>query len=150
MAQQAASLTVKQETIDDVAYALEYLKVQPEIDPKQIVITGHSLGGTLLPRIAQRTPAAAGYISLAASSRPLEDSILDQLRERLASQPTPSPEDQAEFAAVSKQVALVKSPELKKETPSSDLPLGVPASYWLDLRNYNPAEEAKSITKPCC
>ena len=31
-----------------------------------------------------------------------------------------------------KQVALVKSKKLSKDTPASDLPFGVPASYWLD------------------
>ena len=148
MALQAGSLTVKQETIDDVEYALEYLKAQPEIDKQRIFIAGHSLGGMLLPRIAKRTPAATGYISLAGASRPLEDLMLQQTQEILSKQPKISDEEQAELEKLKKQVALVKSPELKKETPASDLPLGVPAAYWLDLRGYQPAEETKEISKP--
>ena len=148
MALQAGSLTVKQETIDDVAYAIEYLKSQPEIDKKRIFIAGHSLGGMLLPRIAQRTPDAAGYVSMAGSSRPLEDLVLQQTQEILSKQPKISDEEQAGLDQLKKQVALVKSKELKRETPTSDLPLGIPAAYWLDLRGYQPAEEAKSITKP--
>ncbi len=148
LAMQAGSLTVKQETIDDVVYALEYLKSQPEIDKQRIFIAGHSLGGMLLPRIAQRTPTAAGYIGLAGSSRPLEDLILQQTQEILSKQAKLSDEEQQELDKLKKQVALVKSPDLKRETPASDLPLGIPAAYWLDLRGYRPAEEAKSIDKP--
>lgn len=148
MATQANSLTVKQETIDDVAFAVEYLKSQPEIDKQHIYIAGHSLGGMLLPRIAKRTPDAAGYIGLAGSSRPLEDSLIEQTQEILAKQAKISEKEQAELDALKKQVALVKSPELKPETPASDLPQGIPAVYWLDLRDYKPAEEAQSIAKP--
>ncbi len=83
MVAQANSLTVKQETIDDVTYAIEYLKTQPEIDQKRMFIAGHSLGGMLLPRIAKRTPEAAGYIGLAGCSRPLEDTMVQQLQKSL-------------------------------------------------------------------
>lgn len=148
LALQASSLTVKQETIDDVVFAVNYLKSQPEIDKNRIYIAGHSLGGMLTPRIAAKTPDAAGYISLAGSSRPLEDSFLEQALELITKQPTLSDEEQAEVESLKKKVAMVKSPELKRETPASELPLGIPAAYWLDLRGYKPAEEAKSITKP--
>lgn len=148
MAMQAASLTVKQETIDDVVYAFDYLKKQPEIDPKRIYVAGHSLGGMLLPRIAARTPDAAGYIGLAGSTRPLEDLIWQQTEEILSHQATLGEDEKAELEKLKAQVALVKSPDLTKDTPAADLPLGIPAAYWLDLRNYKPAEESKAITKP--
>ncbi len=70
IAMQAGSLTVKRETIDDVVDAVEYVKAQPEVDKDRIYIAGHSLGGMLMPRIAERTPAARGYICLAGSARP--------------------------------------------------------------------------------
>jgi dienelactone hydrolase len=148
MALQASSLTVKQETIDDVAYAVEYLKSQPEIDKRRIIVVGHSLGGMLLPRIAQRTPDAAGYVGLAGSARPLEDLIVQQTEEIMSKQPQLSDEDKAELEKLKKQVALVKSPELTRETKAEDLPLGIPAAYWLDLRGYEPHTEAKQIDKP--
>ena len=148
MALQASTLTVKHETIDDVVYALDYLKAQPEVDQQRIYIAGHSLGGMLLPRIAERTPTVAGYIGLAASSRPMEDLILDQTREILSKEAKISEEEQAELDKLTKQVALVKSTDLKRDTSATDLPLGIPAAYWLDLRGYEPAESAKSIEKP--
>jgi hypothetical protein len=46
------------------------------------------------------------------------------------------------------QVARVKDPSLSPATPAADSPLGFPASYWLDLRGYNPAEVAKKLQMP--
>ncbi|HYT45490.1 MAG TPA: hypothetical protein VEP90_24405 [Methylomirabilota bacterium] len=50
--------------------------------------------------------------------------------------------------SIKKQVALVKSPDLSLSTPASDLPLGVPASYWLDLQGYHPEEIARGLQQP--
>ena len=41
--------TVKEETVDDVSSAIEYLKYRPEIDGRRITVIGHSLGGMLAP-----------------------------------------------------------------------------------------------------
>jgi hypothetical protein len=43
---------------------------------------------------------------------------------------------------------LADSPELSASTPASELPFGVPASYWLDLRGYKPVEVAAALGKP--
>ena len=45
-------------------------------------------------------------------------------------------------------MALVKSEQLNEDTPASELPLGVPASYWLDLRQHDPVQEALQISVP--
>jgi dienelactone hydrolase len=42
----------------------------------------------------------------------------------------------------------VDSPDLSPSTPSSDLPFGVPAAYWLDLRGYDPAAAAAALDRP--
>ena len=46
------------------------------------------------------------------------------------------------------QVALVDSPTLSPSTPASELPLGVPATYWLDLRTYDPLATAAGLHVP--
>ena len=54
-------------------------------------------------------------------------------------------EEQAALDKLAEQVARVKDPQLDAlDVPASDLPLGIPAAYWLDLRGYNPAEAAKA------
>ena len=41
-----------------------------------------------------------------------------------------------------------ESPDFAASTPAKDLPLGAPAAYWLDLRGYDPAKEAKTVRTP--
>lgn len=142
------SLTVKQETVDDAVAAAALVAKHDRIDPKRVFIAGHSLGGYLIPRIAAATDVPAGYISLAGSARPMEDLILEQQRYLISLDGRVGPEEEALMTKMEKQVALAKSDELKAETPSSELPLGVPARYWLDLRDYRPADEAKPIARP--
>ena len=141
-------LTVQEETIDDVVAAVEFLKTRNTILNDQIYIAGHSLGGYLIPRIAQQTPDVAGYILLAAPARPMEDLVLEQTQYILSLE--------KELDKASKEKLLAQTEEavtsIKELTPDSDIPsdqlLGVPASYWLDLRVYDPLTEIQQIEKP--
>lgn len=143
------SLTVKEETIDDAVSAVEALASQSKIDPKRIFVLGHSLGGTVLPRIGKAEPRIAGFISLAGSTRPLEDIILDQVQYVMSlSGKEASAKEQKQLKELEQQVAKAKSPTLSEKTPRSELPLGIPARYWLDLRDYDPAKAAADLHKP--
>ncbi len=148
MALSLNSLTVKEETIDDAVAAVEALKSQDKIDPKRIFVLGHSLGGMLIPRIGKASPKIAGFISLAGSTRPLEDLVLEQTRYILSLDGTASQEAQKKLKEIEQQVAQVKSLKLSEDTSKGELPLGGPPKYWLDLRGYDPAETAKSLSKP--
>jgi len=148
MALRLGALTVREETVDDAAAAVAALAAQPKIDARRIYVLGHSLGGTLLPRIAQASDGVAGFISLAGSTRPLEDHILEQTRYLLTLAGPPSDEQAAALAEIERQVAKVKSPDLSPETSITELPLGIAPRYWLDLRGYDPAEAAKAIQRP--
>jgi dienelactone hydrolase len=140
--------TVQEETIDDALAAVRQLRESPQIHSKQIFVLGHSLGGYLLPRIAAADAAIAGLILLAASSRPLEDVILDQISYLLSTQGNTTPEQQQYLNTLAQQVARVKAPDLQPTTPASELPLNVPAPYWLDLRAYQPIELARQLSQP--
>lgn len=72
------NLTVKEETVEDAVYAADFLRQDPRIDPTQIYIAGHSLGGMLAPRIDADGGDFAGLIILAGSPRRLEEIIKDQ------------------------------------------------------------------------
>ena len=148
MAQVAKTLTVKEETIEDAAAAVEALKLQSKVDPARIFILGHSLGGMVFPRLGTSQTGIAGFISLAGSTRPLEDLVLEQTRYILALEGKPSPQAEGVLKILERQVAKVKSNELNLETPAVELPLGIPASYWLDLRDYDPALTATEIRQP--
>jgi uncharacterized protein len=143
-----SNITVKEETVDDAATAFQVLASQEKIDPKRIFMLGHSLGGTLIPRIAKAQPGYAGFICMAGLTRPLEDATMEQVKYILSLEVKPAEEDQAKIEELKGQVAKVKSPALTTDTPKGELPLGVPAKYWLDLRGYEPAKEAQSVKKP--
>jgi dipeptidyl aminopeptidase/acylaminoacyl peptidase len=140
--------TVKDETIDDATAAVALMRNTDKIDKNRIYVLGHSLGGMLIPRIAAQTPGAAGYIVMAGATRPLEDLVLDQIKYLLPLQAglTQSQMDETLKQTIA-QVNDVKNLKPGDSLGSNGL-LGLPASYWLDLKDYKPAVMAKSIKKP--
>jgi uncharacterized protein len=142
----AERLTVKEEVIDDALAAVALLKRQEKINPKKLFVIGHSLGGYLLPRIGRGDAGIAGLISLAGTTRPLEEVIVEQYNYIFSLDGKLSEQEQKELEKTRAQVARIKSPELK--IGDKGLPLGVPASYWLDLRGYNPPQLAQSLKQP--
>ncbi len=141
------SVTVKEETIDDALAAAELLRDFGPVDPDRIFVLGHSLGGMLVPRIAMRDNRIAGFVLMAAPARSLEDAILEQMTYLYWLDDHLSKSEQEQLTKITVQVARVKEPELSLATPASDLPLGVPAKYWLDLRGYDPVELAHKIER---
>jgi hypothetical protein len=143
----ADQITVQEEVIDDALTGLELLRSRPEIDPQGLYLLGHSLGGMLAPRIASQSPDLAGLIILAGPTRPLEDIILDQVAYLSSLDGAVSAEEQAQLDLLKEQAAQVKSPSLVTQ-PAANLPLGLPAAYWLDLRTYQPAQIAAQLELP--
>ena len=144
----SGSLTVREETIDDAVSAVRFLQAHERIDGNRVFVLGHSLGGYLLPQIGAEEQGIAGLISLAGSARPLEEIVLEQMKYLSALNGEAAEESQQKLQDREKQVAMVKSLELKPETPAGQLPLGIPASYWLALRDYDAAERARTLQMP--
>lgn len=143
-----SQLTVQEETIDDALAALALLRSRSEVDPKRVYLLGHSLGATLAPRIAAQDEKLAGIILLAGITRPLEDVALEQVAYLAGLDGSVDAAEQKNIEALQTQAARVKDPGLTSDVPADDLPLGIPAAYWLDLRGYQPAETAKSLSIP--
>ncbi|MCE5310676.1 MAG: hypothetical protein LLG20_23805, partial [Acidobacteriales bacterium] len=94
-------------------------------------------------------PAIRGFIMLAGSTRPMEDAIIQQMSYILSNEPSiPQAKKDETLNAMRAKVAAVKDPKLSAETSARDLPLAIPAEYWLDLRAYKPAEMAKQLKQP--
>ena len=141
-------LTLKEETIDDAVAALKTLKANARIDKNRTYILGHSLGGMAMPRIARDATDAAGFIIMAGSTRPLEDLIVEQTEYIYSLQGKKSAEQEKSIADLKEMAKKVKNPSLSSATPAKELPLGVPAAYWLDLRAHDPADEIKAVSQP--
>lgn len=136
--------TVKEETVDDAALAVDVLRQQPNIDPQRVFVLGHSLGGYLAPRIAQANANLAGLIIVAGLTRPLEDTMLEQYQYIASVDKNAVPAEV--LAALPAQVQAIK--DLQPGDEGQPAILGAPAAYWLDLKDYRPTEVAKSVTKP--
>jgi dienelactone hydrolase len=142
----AMDYTVEQETVEDAVRAADLLRHQPEIDPKRIFVLGHSLGGYLAPRIANRDARLAGLIFLAANARPVEIMALEQ-NEYVASLGNgPSPEVQKRLADLRAEVVKVRNLDPGKSNPP--VLMGLPLAYLLDLRGYDPLAAAKRLAIP--
>jgi uncharacterized protein len=142
------ALTVKEETIDDALAAAQLLQQQPAIDPERVFVLGHSLGGWAIPRIAEAAPGLRGFVVMAGSTRALEDVVLEQIAYVSDLDGTRSKDEVANLAKLEQQVARVKALTPASRVDKKDLPLGVPAAYWLDLRAHSPAKLIAAETRP--
>jgi dienelactone hydrolase len=144
----AAGFTVNDEYLHHALAAVELLRHRPGIDPARIFVLGHSLGGTVAPRVAAADPAIAGLVIFAGGAQPLHWSAVRQFRHLASLDQATAAASQQLIDTVTRQAQAVDSPGLSSATPDADLPFGVPASYWLDLRGYDPAATAATLGKP--
>lgn len=143
----AATVTPHDEVVEDAVLAARLLASQPEVDANQVFILGHSLGGLLAPQITMSFPEAKGTIILAGPSRPLEEIVLDQYEYIFNLDGTLTSIEKQHIKELEAQIARVKAPGLSAKTAANMLPLGLPASYWLYLRDYNPVTTAASLSQ---
>jgi uncharacterized protein len=138
--------TLEQETIEDAVRSIAVLRQQPGIAADRIFVLGHSLGGYAAPRIAARDGKLAGLIFLAANARPIEDVALDQNTYVAHLNGNPSPQVEQRLDALKAEVAKVKS--LEPGQPVPQVLMGLPGAYLMDLRDYDPAAQAKKLHLP--
>jgi uncharacterized protein len=136
-----AEFTMTDEYVPDAIEAIEEVRGRG-LGP--VFVLGHSMGGTAAPRVAAADPDVAGLILLAGGAEPLHRAALRQVR--YLAEATPGM--QAAVDGLAAQVARVDSPDLSPGIPAGELPFGVPAPYWLDLRDYDPAALAATLDRP--
>jgi dienelactone hydrolase len=143
-----AGFTLTDEYVPQATAAVRLLRGHPAIDPARVHVAGHSLGGTVAPRVAAAEPSVAGLIILAGGAQPLHHAALRQVRYLAGLEPGTGAATRPVIDALARQVAAADDPALPADAPGSDLPFGVPAPYWLDLRGYDPATAAATLGKP--
>lgn len=134
------------EAIDDAVAIIGQVADMPEIDSTRIYLLGHSLGGTLAPRIAQRSSRLAGVIFFAGAARPLEDLLIEQVE--YINSLSPSKEAEAQIAVLKRQAANVK--KLGSYGYDESLPplMNLPLSYWTFANAYKPLEVVTTLDIP--
>lgn len=139
-------VTQKEEVIDAALQAVELLRKTPGVRPEQVYLVGHSQGGYLAPRIAREAPDLAGIVVLAGSTRPLQDSMLEQLT-YFASLDPDNPQLREVLEATRQFKAIVEDPALSPDAHVA-LPTGGGATgaYFIDDRGYDPPAVAKGLS----
>jgi dienelactone hydrolase len=140
------SYTLDDETVGDAVRAIAVLRSQPGIDPNRIYLLGHSLGGYASPRIAARDGKLAGIILLAGLARPVEDAAKEQTEYVTHLKGDPDPGEQARLDQLAAEVQKVKALDPKGDNPP--MVLGFPTTWWLNVKGYDPATEAKKLGLP--
>lgn len=144
------NFTIYDEVIDDAVYAIEYLKSLDIVNAHQIYIVGHSLGANQAPRIAEGRNDVAGLVLMAGNVTPLQDLVVEQVKYLTSLIPDDDPQKALAEVQIELYVAfqtLLNADTLAEDTDPSLL-LNSPASYWMDLRLYNPAKLAASLDIP--
>jgi hypothetical protein len=142
------TFTVKDEYLDDARAAVALLASRPEINPKRIFVAGHSEGGYLAPRIALGNPQVAGIIILEGNTRRIEQAVVDQLHYLAGLGGANGADIEKAESEAKAQKEAIENPGLKAGTTVKLLNATVPATYFLDLRDYDPGAVAARLEIP--
>lgn len=142
------SVTIDAEATDDALAAIDLASTIKEVNSNRIYVLGHSMGGMLAPRIAERSrKPLSGIILLAANARGLEDLIVEQM-EYLASLSPLSEIANAQMEEIKKRVANIKKLGSADFDSSIQSPFNLPLKYWSSLKQYNQLNVAKHLDIP--
>jgi pimeloyl-ACP methyl ester carboxylesterase len=147
------AFTLTDEYVPQALAGLRLLGEHPAIDPARLYLAGHSLGGSVAPRIAAAAaadggPGVAGMIILAGGAQPLHWSAVRQFGYLATITPGGAAALQQALDTITAQAKAVDDPGLSPATPAETLPFGIPAPYWLDLRGYDPPAAAAALRTP--
>jgi hypothetical protein len=137
------AFTTKLEVEDDALNVIAYAKKVSQVDSQKVYLFGHSLGGMLAPRIASKTNLK-GIILASAPARKLQDILLEQNNYFYTLSKDTTKAGKLALADTEKQLNFAKTLTSKTLAPDSII-LGLPASYWVDLNDYNQVATAKKL-----
>lgn len=138
------SITIHEEVIDDAVSAVGLGATFPEINTSEIFVLGHSMGGMATPAIAAKAGNVRGIILLAANARPLQDLLLEQTN-YIFSLDSLTATEKKQLEILNRQVEASKRSDLTTAMLPNELPMNVPASYWISLNQYHPLEIASVL-----
>ena len=137
--------TMDLETTDDAVAAVAALRAAPGIDPDRVFVLGHSQGGMLAPRIAQRSGHVAGLILLAAPARSLLTILPEQNRYLLNADGRIDAQEQQFLDELDRKIASVRGDTAMAD---QDTPLGLSAGYWRAFEKVDPVADARQLKLP--
>ncbi|ONF73162.1 hypothetical protein AVR91_0207790 [Amycolatopsis keratiniphila subsp. keratiniphila] len=135
------------EYVPHAVAGIEILRGWPTVDDDQVFVVGHSMGGKFAPRVAATGSKVAGLVVLAGDTVPMQWSMVRVIEHLTKIDPATAALLPTVEVATG-QAELVDSPDLSPATPAANLPFGMPARYWLDMRAYDPVAVASTLDLP--
>jgi dienelactone hydrolase len=139
-----SALTIDDVVTNDALRAIARLRGHERVIEDGVVVVGHSLGATMVPRIAEREGALAGAAMLAPLGRSLADAIVDQSRYlfELDGDLTGTEADRLdEIRATAEQIRTLDIAE-------GEVVLSAGREYWRTLSAYDRFATARRIETP--
>jgi pimeloyl-ACP methyl ester carboxylesterase len=132
---------------DDAIAAVKWLEKRPDVDPRRIIVVGHSEGAAVALLAAARENDIRGVVSIAGPGIKGEDLILQQQQHLLDASPMSDADKQAKIDLQKKIEAAVISgtgwesipPELRKQ---ADVP------WFRSFLAYDPARVLPKVKQP--
>lgn len=142
-----ADVTIDDEVLDDADAAVKFAQsLVNEGKASKVYVLGHSLGGMLVPIIADRNSEVRGIISLAGTPRKLEVVLIEQLT-ALLDQTDGQTREQIEKFIEQAEILRDKKEYVPNDNPPS-LQAMFGAAYWISLGELEPAETADKLDIP--
>jgi dienelactone hydrolase len=144
----SSTFTLNEETVEDAVAAVRLLRGQAGIDQNRVYVIGHSLGAMLAPRIAAGAGTdVAGLVIMAGPVRPLPQLLVDQTRYLAQADGAVSPEEQKQIEQFQRLADQVRDLEPGDASPNA-AGISAPASYWIDIRDYDVLRAAAAVKTP--
>lgn len=137
--------TMDEETTDDAVAAVAALRAASGIDPGKVFVLGHSQGGMLAPRIAQRSGHVAGLMLFAAPARSLLTILPEQNRYLFNADGVIDAQEQQFLEELDRKIAKVRG---NADIADKDTPLGLPVGYWRAFEKIDPIVDAHQLEIP--
>ena len=140
------SFVFADDTLDDAIQAVETVRKLPTVDPVNVFVLGHSLGGIAASDIVSSDPKIRGGILMAASSINFVDNAFDQaiylltvwrlynMSNRI---PFLTGYDKANLQDTEQVIVGIKNNTLLRNRSEDDTYGGHPLSFWMDIKKYN-------------
>lgn len=139
------TFTVNDETVNDAVTAIDLLSSFDMVDKNKIFLIGHSLGGTVAPRIATMTDKLSGLILMAPAAHGFyAENLLSQLEYIFSLDGKIDETESKQLDETKQQLERIKSRQMEQ----SEVLIGASKKYWEDLLDYDPLKVARSLEIP--
>ena len=140
-----ANVTIDDVAIDDALAAIEVLREDERVDAGSVVVVGHSLGGTLAPKIAARDGDLAAIAMLAPAARSIPDLVVAQHHHLFGLDGPPTEAEKSALEEIEADADRVRDLDIADDEVVFDLG---GREYYASLDEFDHLHEAAELDLP--